>query len=55
MTRQFYRARTKLSDVVKKGWRLLKNQSNKKTMRKYLSLIPQRYLLSKEGNVELVV
>ena len=60
MMRQFYRARIKLSDELKKGENIqktksLKNQNNNKKMRKYPSLIPKRYLLSKEGNAELVV
>ena len=38
-----------------KGRKVLKNQIKNKKMRKYPALIPQRYLLSKERNVELVV
>ena len=54
MMRQFYRARIKLRDELK-GRKVLKKQSKNKNMRKYPSLIPQRYLLSNKGNVELVV
>ena len=54
MMRQFYRARIKLTDELK-GRKVLKKQSKNKNMRKYPSLIPQRYLLSNKGNVELVV
>ena len=60
MMRQFYRTRIKLTGELKKGENIqraesLKNQSkNKKKIRKYLLLIRQRHLLSKEENVELV-
>ena len=38
-----------------KGWKVWKSQSKNKKMKKYPSLIQQRYLLLKEENVEIVV